>query len=189
MQSADAACRSFQFENPSKTFLSLPVSRERRNALVEGSWGEPRGWPVLPYLNTGAEFSVAIQRYAPQESLDFGLPGWANICVSRRRDFAAKSRAASSEISRNRIDIRVRRVTCQDCKSGVTPRETDRYFMVVSWLHRTYLIGFTWRHRWEKDHLYVLRSIFVVVYENLIYICRADCNWYQENCRKTELCL
>lgn len=31
------------------------------------------------------------------------LPGWANICVSRRRDFVAKSRAASSRSSETKL--------------------------------------------------------------------------------------
>lgn len=140
MQSADAVCRSLQFENLSKTFLSLPVSREQRNASVEkGPWGEPRGWPVLPYLNAGAEFSVAIQRCAPQGSLDFGYPD-EPTSASVVDEISPRNRARGLlEISRDKIDIRVRRIiTCQDCKTGVTEIERNLTWL-LSLLHWKYL--------------------------------------------------
>jgi len=75
MQSADAACRSLRFENPSKTFLSLPVleteERVRRRGTVRGTEGFS---PFCLTWMAGAEFSVATQRCAPQGSLDFGYP-------------------------------------------------------------------------------------------------------------------
>lgn len=75
--------------------------RERRSAFVEeGPWGESRGLArfALPECR-GRVFGRDTKVRAPRIPW-LRLPGWANICVSRRWDFAAKSRAASSKSRR-----------------------------------------------------------------------------------------
>lgn len=77
--------------------------RERRSASVEaGPWGEPRGLArfALPECR-GRVFGRDTKVRAPRIPW-LRLPGWANICVSRRRDFVAKSRAASSKSRRTK---------------------------------------------------------------------------------------
>lgn len=68
MQSTNVACRSLRFENPSKTFLSLPVSGTERSASVEeGLCGEPRGLArfTLPECR-GRVFGRDTKVYAPR---------------------------------------------------------------------------------------------------------------------------
>lgn len=86
---------TFDLRTPRRRFCPYRC-RERRSASVEeGSWGEPRGLArfALPECR-GRVFGRDTKVRAPRIPW-LRLPGWANICVSRRRDFAAKSRAAS----------------------------------------------------------------------------------------------
>lgn len=82
---------------PRRRFCPYRSGTKRSASVEEGPCGEPRGLArfTLPECR-GRVFGRDTKVYAPRIPW-LRLPGWANICVSRRRDFAAKSRAVPSK--------------------------------------------------------------------------------------------
>lgn len=101
MQSTDALhVATSDLRTPRRRFCPYRCWERRSASIEEGPWGEPRGLArfTLPECR-GRVFGRDTKVCAPRIPW-LRLPGWANICISRRRDFAAKSCAAFSKSRR-----------------------------------------------------------------------------------------